>query len=243
MTEENYLLPEGFGITVNPGWPSLAQLFGAELGTPSTVELGTISVPQAFQLTAARVTKQADSEFEVPWFVTLFFNVPDETKEITLASAIAGGMELDEALNRLRTVRPMAWWKRKCLVTFAVDAVQQSLSERRRLHFDDMTEAEQRADHEGIRAIRKMIDTAGTFPVTRRRDRITDAVLRETAEVYRAAWTAGKSPTVTVSEHFHKAHSTAARYVGLARGAGYLGPSDSSKGGEREPAATKGKKS
>jgi len=255
MTEEDYSSPEGFHIMVKKGWPTLAKMFGTEWGTSATVELGIISIPQVFELTAARVTNQADSAVEVPWFVTLCFYVSDETKEITLTSASTGGiehMELDEALNQLRAVRPMAWWKRKCLVTFAldatqqltftVDAVKQSLPERGGLHFDDRAEAEQRVDHALTRAIGKMNDRAGTIPVTRRRDRITDAVLRETAEVYRAAWAAGKNPTVAVSKHFHKAHSTAARYVGLAREAKYLGPPDGSKGGEREPPATKGEK-
>jgi hypothetical protein len=61
-----------------------------------------------------------------------------------------------------------------------------------------------------------------------RRVTITDALLREVAEVYRAAASAGK-PTSVVADHFGVAHRTAALYVQKARAAGHLPPTTQGK--------------
>ena len=73
---------------------------------------------------------------------------------------------------------------------------------------------------------------AASALITRRRNRVTDSLLVEVAEVYRKAWQAGDGPTRAVAEHFHTSHSSAARWVGLARKAGHLGAADGSRGGE-----------
>lgn len=54
---------------------------------------------------------------------------------------------------------------------------------------------------------------------SRRRNAITDSLLRDVAEVYRAA---DARPTTAVMEAFSVSHSTAARYVRLARERNYL---------------------
>lgn len=69
-------------------------------------------------------------------------------------------------------------------------------------------------------------------PSKRHRQRVTDTLLKEISRVYRESWSSGGAPTTAVSEHFHRSHSTAARYVMLARQAGHLGLSDGSRGGE-----------
>lgn len=68
-------------------------------------------------------------------------------------------------------------------------------------------------------------------PQSRRRI-VTPALLKEVAEVYRAAHVAGNPPTVAVAEHFSTSHRNAARWVGEARKAGILGPAHGTKPGE-----------
>lgn len=70
-------------------------------------------------------------------------------------------------------------------------------------------------------------------PVSSGRRRMSDALAKEIAEVYRSAWAAGQNPTQAVARHFDKPASTAGRWVGEARKRGHLGPADGSRGGER----------
>jgi len=80
--------------------------------------------------------------------------------------------------------------------------------------------------------IGRAIRSARRTPVRRTRTRLTDSMLKDVARVYRSAWESGEAPTWAVAKHFHKSHSTAARWVGLARERGYLGKADSTRGGE-----------
>lgn len=66
---------------------------------------------------------------------------------------------------------------------------------------------------------------------TARKTKVTPALLREVAEVYRA--NVAHQPTQAVAEHFDKAHRTATLYVKRAREAGYLGAAIKGKAGER----------
>ncbi len=63
------------------------------------------------------------------------------------------------------------------------------------------------------------------------RRRITDAVLREVADVYRAHLDG--NPTEAVAARFGKSHRTAALYVQQSRAAGHLGAAIKGKAGER----------
>lgn len=66
----------------------------------------------------------------------------------------------------------------------------------------------------------------------RRRKRLTDETLQLVAEVYRDAHNSGEPPTSAVAEHFHKSHSTAARWVQQARERSFLGKANGTRGGE-----------
>lgn len=57
-----------------------------------------------------------------------------------------------------------------------------------------------------------------------RRYRLTDAHLADVADVYTKARADGQGPTRAVADHFDVAHSTAAKWVGLARTAELLPP-------------------
>ena len=76
-------------------------------------------------------------------------------------------------------------------------------------------------------------ETVQQFRSVRRqaKRRVTDDVLREVAEIYRA--NIDNKPTVAVAEHLDKAHRTATLHVKLAREAGYLGASVRGRAGEQ----------
>ena len=69
-----------------------------------------------------------------------------------------------------------------------------------------------------------------------RKVKITDDLLREVADIYRA--TVFDKPTETVAEHFDKQHRTAALYIKRARERGFLGPAIKGKAGEQCEAAS-----
>jgi len=64
-----------------------------------------------------------------------------------------------------------------------------------------------------------------------RKVKITDALLREVARVYRA--NVSDKPTAAVATHFGRQHRTATLYIKKARERGFLGPAIKGKAGER----------
>jgi hypothetical protein len=66
---------------------------------------------------------------------------------------------------------------------------------------------------------------------TARKTKITDDLLREVADVYRA--NVDDKPTIAVAEHFGREHRTAALYVKKARDRGFLGAAMRGKAGEK----------
>ena len=64
-----------------------------------------------------------------------------------------------------------------------------------------------------------------------RKVKITDALLREVASVYRA--NVNDRPTEAVAEHFGRQHRTATQYIKRARERGFLGPAIKGKAGEQ----------
>lgn len=66
----------------------------------------------------------------------------------------------------------------------------------------------------------------------RRRRIVSQRHLAEVAAAYREAMAQGIAPTQHVAERFNASHSTASRWVGMAREAGELGPATGPKPGE-----------
>lgn len=76
---------------------------------------------------------------------------------------------------------------------------------------------------------------AVTLPLPARQRRVaTPDLLRDVAEVYRSAMTAGKPPTMAVASHFNVSHRTGTRWVAEARKEGFLGPAIGPTAGEAE---------
>jgi hypothetical protein len=78
---------------------------------------------------------------------------------------------------------------------------------------------------------------AASIPPPVRRRSVTQDLLREVAQVYRAALDAGAPPTQAVANHFITTHSSAARWVREARKSGELGPSQGPMAGEAASAS------
>jgi len=168
--------------------------------------VGGIMVPAAFEIHAFRPDGVGGYAFSA----ILAYEVQEG--ELRLRSIQSVTHEIDEVARILH--RRQSWddWKRYALMTLAADQAQ---------------EAGGTPEDIG-RAIR----SARRTPVRRTRTRLTDSMLKDVARVYRSAWEPGEAPTWAVAKHFHKSHSTAGRWVGLARERGYLGKADSTRGGE-----------
>jgi transcriptional regulator with XRE-family HTH domain len=67
----------------------------------------------------------------------------------------------------------------------------------------------------------------------RRRNAVTDDHLRSVAGIYRCAVESGEAPTWAVAAAFDGSHSTAARWVGMARARGFLGGTTPGRAGEQ----------
>lgn len=224
--------PDEVAGVARPGWAQAGET-SDRLGGTAYVDFGGIRVPATFQLD---VFPRAAAGAPLGFLVSLLYYVADE--ELTLAGVLAfGTMEPPAAIDFLRSLRSMDWWKRQAWMSLATKDIDRKVREE--IEAIDpwgraalgtgrlMMDAHERADADA-RA------RAATFPLARRRNRITPAFLREVADVYREAYREGMPPTVAVKEHFGTTHSTAARWVMKARESGHLGPAQGAKGGEAE---------
>jgi|SRR5665647_1061483 len=194
------------GAQAWPGWRGAPETAQLQYGGADLVQVGAVMLPRTFEL---RVYQPNPKDAEDYLFDVVLMYAVAEGDGAVLRMVWSNTHDVPAALDELRQSRPLSEWLRIAILDLAAGAAESSGS--------DVSEA---------------IRVAATVPVTRRRDRVTDDLLREVADVYRKAWAAGDPPTQAVASHFYKSHSTAARWVGLARKAGYLGPADGSRGGE-----------
>lgn len=215
-------LPKGVTLEVAPG-------------TTRKVLVGSSLVPAEFGMA---VKWGAGSSGE--WKAVLTFAADPDAGEVVLKCVQSSHKDVDEVIDHLRKHRPITWWKRRAVVEWVLNDASLSFEvPSLDLAWEDHTEAQRAAITQGLIRAESAIMSAASVPVTRRRDRVTLKLLQEVAAVYKEAWAGGHNPTVAVGKHFHKSHSTAARWVGLARkhDGVDLGPADGSRGGERAPAA------
>jgi len=218
--------PEGLVCAASPGWNTAARAFGTTLASPPPVAYHGGYVPATFELL---VTPEDRSQ--EPWEVVLMFRARRDDG-IVLASVLSYPMDADAAIDRLRKIRRLDWWKKKTLVNLARDTAENELAAQRGVHWFEMTEEARNSDTEGNAFVTARVAQATLMPVTRKRNRVTETLLLEVAGVYRQAWEAGKNPTSAVAAHFQTSHSTAARWVNAARKVkGGLGPANGTKGG------------
>jgi hypothetical protein len=177
--------------------------------------VGGVMVPAAFQIHAYRFDNTGRYRFSA------YLGYEVQAGELRLRGIQCTTHEVDEAVGILRGEKSWRDWKQFALM----------------LLFADEKERSGGTPEEVGEAIR----LAHGMPVRRTRTRVTDSTLQQVAEVYRRAWGAGEPPTLAVANHFYKSHSTAARWVGLARERGYLGKANGTRGGEASPQDQGGK--
>lgn len=203
------------------GW-TLACQSGSPLSPPDDpplrVPVGNVMVPPSFTLVVQPDKAVTGSQGAI----ALTYLVRNE--EIVLFMIMAIGGELPQALDILRKERPMEWWKRYAFMRQVFDV---TTNEAVLIHYGPPLE--NAWDTAMAQTLREALHT----PITSRRKRLTDSHLAKVAEAYRVAWQDGSPPTKAVAQTFTVSHSTAARWVGAARKAGHLGPTDSSRGGEQ----------
>lgn len=214
--------PNLFRYVVQPGWTIAPEAPGQILTDTSDgmARVGRIELPAAFELLADE--RDPDTGAVTRNAVLLF--AVDEG-EIQVMGAFSDTHDVDEALAWLLSLGSLSGWKRTAITSLAVGEAYEGHKGLDRK--DETAVAKLTAD------VRSATSEAHTAPVTRRRNRITEGHLKEVAQIYRTATEAGEAPTKAVAGHFTVSHSTAARWVGLARGRALLGQSDGSRGGER----------
>ncbi|MGN6763143.1 MAG: hypothetical protein ACTHJI_17660 [Leifsonia sp.] len=218
--EDNLNTPPGWDIDVNTGW----SLFGSTQDRVPQVRLNRqVSVPQSFEMTIKDDTGDLS--------LALLFLVIDKEPRIHGALNLTTAIDLESALSRLWGEHGQRWWIKKAIATLAVRALAIDAFARHGTESDRLPPIEEQRILDAIESIRQM-------PSTRRKDKVTDAVLQEVAEVYRSAVDDGANPTQAVAEHFYKSHSTAARWVMRARQSGHLGLANGRRGGELTSADT-----
>jgi hypothetical protein len=175
--------------------------------------------PQRFEL---EVTGPAlhDETFAV----SLLFSMDQESKDVSLPSLLCFTHDVDVVVSILKKLRPIAWWKRKAIVEWALRDTSEVAA---------IITAHSPEDAATLASAgQERVDRVAQLPVTRKRNRVTDNLLDEVAEIYRSAWKRGDSPTKAVAAAKNFSYSHAAHLVGLSRKRGKLGPPAGPQGGE-----------
>jgi hypothetical protein len=197
---------------LHPGWPTVAAM-SQSTAQPPIVRYRNISMPASFEITIS----PAEPSDGADWAAVLLFLVDEGLERIDLRGALSVNVDTDQALDRAKAVRSISSWTQWALVRFALDV------------YEDQSETPATGQ---LQETWSQFASIAGYRSKRGRDRITNETLARVAQVYREAWAQGENPTAAVATAFDKARSTAATYVGLARKKGYLGPADSSRGGE-----------
>lgn len=202
-----------------PSWEGLADYLDAEREGVPFVPLGHAQVPRRFTL-AWMEADPDEPDGDPLMHVQLLFEVDEG--QVELRSVLSWPMEVTTALELLRREQSMDQWKRQALMYLMADSVTW-LDEK----INGPATQEERSE-----LVTAAIQRAAGLPIAKRGNRITDAQLEEVAAVYGRAWEAGsRAPTAAVQEAFKVSHSTAARWVGLARKSGHLAPTSQGRAG------------
>lgn len=204
---------KGLGIHTLPGWSFQPRTSRAE--PVGHAQVHQIMVPSMFETFVFTPHAQGPEHSDVQ--IYLMYAV--SKGEIKLRLVYSPTHEVDEAIAWLRSDRPLTEWLRIALMDMAASSATAAIP-----RVNGAGERVGATATEVVRVAQLAIQEAHGTPLRRRRDRVTDELLREVAEVYQAAQAKGQPPTMTVAEQFYKSHSSAARWVSRARKAGHLPP-------------------
>ncbi|KQR52299.1 hypothetical protein ASF88_12165 [Leifsonia sp. Leaf336] len=187
------------------------------------VQVGAATYPKRFE---TYVTSTADD-----FACLVMFLADTNSNDIHLAAVLSSAMDTDDAIDRISSVRPLAWWKQQGILGLAFSKDRVSADDKRDFLgaiFDLDQEEVGREEVSKEYAKERHPSQSGS----QSRRRMSDVFSEEIAGIYRTAWEAGENPTQAVARHYQKPYSTAARWVGESRKRGHLGPADGSRGGE-----------
>lgn len=168
------------------------------------MSFGAGVLPELFTLIIEPDPVPADEDDR--WNLVLCFQVARGEDRIDLRYASCAERDVASALDAVRAIWSLSKWKQWAQLVLILG-----------LHPHLATPA----DIERARLI-----LSAQRPRRRQRTSVTDSHLGSVAAVYAAAL---EKPTVAVQQHFKVSHSTAARWVGLAREAGHIPPARKSR--------------
>ncbi|BFM23490.1 hypothetical protein [Microbacterium sp. che218] len=193
--------PTGLAAGVIRGW-GYGTLNG--YGDVEDVPFGRGFIPEFFtvQIEPDEGPNGVDDDY---WSLDLYFQVEPGADTSELRIARCNQRDLSSTLDLVREKWALTIWRNWAHLTLLLGG-----------------EARARVSSSGEKdAALDILST--TRPRKRKRTSITEAHLEAVAQVYLAA---PQKPTLAVERHFITNHSTAARWVGLARKAGLLPPVD-----------------
>jgi len=225
-------IPEGFYVIAGVGWE-----VGKE-ATEERVQAGTLLLPRHFHMLVGRDPHEAPGPF---FIAVLYFRVTNADEVRLLKILVDGDLDVPQLLESLTEHFPIEDWTRI--------AIAQVVLRELRVHLGDAA-TEYSPDHASRGWMKEYFGQGAVLgaPVTQfqameiarqadelatagqRRARITPKHLEAVASVYRSANEEGLPPTQAVAQHFKTSHSTAARWVGMARKRGLLPPTEPGKG-------------
>lgn len=193
--------------------PVLAQLDGADGAT--------LEVPASFALVVDRVRNGTS------WTLRLQYEVSNGVPLATAASST--GVDIASAIDELRAARPLGWWTRRAVSDAVVAVLADNLAAKTRLIYglsdNEPATLEQirEAARDAIKAARD--ELAPTLLASLeyeppRRNRVSTSDLQRVAHLYMEA--DGGNKTKAVAAQIDKPYSTTARWIAMAREAGYI---------------------
>lgn len=220
-------IPDGWVVFPGAGWYPNEEV--------ERVQAGALLLPRFFHLGIGH-------SGEPPWVAMLFFMVNAE-EEISLRRVEANGLDVHEALAVISETHTIADWSRVAIAGVVLDELRETVGlpeEMIRKDPDDYVKLSKWvSEHIGGVGAGLAADRDRTAEIMRqaqhlsapgKRTRVTTEHLRKVAQVYRDAHAHGRPPTQAVADEFATSHSTAARWVGLARRREFLPPTQPGKG-------------
>lgn len=205
--------PSGFEMSIHAG-------AGSAMSATQTMstDFRGVAVYNWFTLRLRRIADNTKPEFRAE----LVYRTLTDRVVLTAIIVEPLQLEVDEALAELRSVRTLDWWKRYALTAIADKFTREV--------FDPNGPYVLAEDNQAVEVAAVRLATS-SMPLARRSNRIDDKHLDEVARIYTEAWKANRNPTQAVEQGFRTTYSTAARWVGLARKGGKLGPPVGPHGG------------
>jgi hypothetical protein len=173
--------------------------------SPGRVQFGISTLPAFYRISFFPDPVPEEDE---NWHLHLALKVIPYENNSRIFHAEAYNRDLVSAVDHVRGLWPISTWKRWAHMVLLVGG-------------EYLADGKLSASTPQAEVTHALSQLTSSPPRVRRRTSVTDDHLQEVAITY---LNAPHKPTLAVKEHFHTSHSTAARWVGLARKAGLIPP-------------------